>query len=173
MTVGVKQDPIVGGILPSVHPPHKMMIVPSCEFGDLLLADRANSFLFFPEGDQLPFPFKIVYHLHAKAFFKIHFPSGIVGICFSLDFHMSFDRDICRVKEIIFYDALFGCQESVEDPIFPGDGFEVALLDPLLGFVGVSPFGPSPQGLEDRVADLGKGDFAHDVLVIVRPSSNK
>ncbi len=61
----------------------------------------------------------------------------------------------------------------MEDPILPIDGFKVSLLNPLFGFVGMSPFGPSPQGLEDCMAYPGKGDFAHDVLVIVGPSSNE
>ncbi len=136
-----------------------MVVMPSCECGDLLLTDRTETVLLFPEGNQLPFPLEIVYHLHAEAFFKVLFPSGIVGVCFSLDFHMPFDRDVCRVEETIFYDAFFGCDDSVEDPVLPIGGFEVALLHPLFGFVGVSPFRPSPQGLEDCMADSGERDF--------------
>ena len=132
--------------------------MPSCELGDLLLTDRTETFLLFPEGEQLPFPLEIVYHLDAEAFFKVLFPSGIVGVGFSLDFHMSLDRDICRVKEIIFDEAFFGCDDSVEDPVLPIDGLEVSLLNPLFRFVGVSPFRPPPQGLEDGMADSGEGD---------------
>ena len=119
VAIGMEQNPILGGIFPSVHTPHNMVVVPPCELGDLLLTDWTESFLLFPEGDQLPFPLEIVYHLDAEAFFKVLFPSGIVGVCFSLDFHMSFDRDICRVKEIIFYEAFFGYDGSVEDQFFP------------------------------------------------------
>ena len=170
VAIGVKQDSIFGCIFPSVHSPHKMVVMPSCECGDLLLTDRTETVLLFPEGNQLPFPLEIVYHLHAEAFFKVLFPSGIVGVCFSLDFHMPFDRDVCRVEETIFYDAFFGCDDSVEDPVLPIGGFEVALLHPLFGFVGVSPFRPSPQGLEDCMADSGERDFPDDVLVIICPS---
>lgn len=88
-----------GGILPSVHPAHKMVVVPSCESRDLLLADRANPFLLFPEGKQLSFPLEIVYHFDVEAFFNVLFPGGILGVCLSFDFHMSLDRDICRVEE--------------------------------------------------------------------------
>src|SRR5260370_13255573 len=126
-----------------------MVVVRSCECGDLLLTGRPETFLLFPEGEQLPFPLEMVYHLHAEAFFKVLFPSGIVGVCFSLDFHMSLDGDVCRVKEIILYEAFFGCDDSVEDPILPIGGFKVSLLKPLFGLVGVSPFAPSPQCLED------------------------
>lgn len=132
-----------------------MVVVPSCELGDLLLADWTESLLLFPEGDQLPFPFEIVYHLDAETFFKVLFPSRIIGVCFAFDFHMPFDRDMCRVKEIIFYEALFGCDASVEDPILPVDGFKVPFLHPLFGFVRMSPSRPSPQSLKDRIADSG------------------
>jgi hypothetical protein len=172
VAIRVKQNPIFGCIFPSVHPPHKMVVVPPCELGDLLLTDWTESFLLFPEGEQLPFPLEIVYHLDAEAFFKVLFPSGIVGVCFSLDFHMSLDRDICRVQEIIFYAAFFGYDDSVEDPILSIDGFKVSLFHPLFGFVGMSPFCPSPQGTEDGMANSGEGDFTHDVLVIVCPSPN-
>ncbi len=169
---GMKQHPVVGGIFSPVHPPHKMVVVPSCECGDLLLADRTESFLLFPEGDQLPFPLEIVHHFYAEALFKVLFPSRIIGVGFSLNFHMSLDRDMSRVQEIIFYDAFFGCDDSVEDPILPFDGFKVSLFNPLFRLVGVPPFRPLPQGLEDGMANSCKGDFADDVLVIVRPSPN-
>src|SRR6266487_2702203 len=149
-----------------------MVVVPSCEVRDLLLADRTKSFLLFPEGDQLPFSLEIVNHFHAEAFFKVFFPSRVIWVCFSLDFHMSFDRNMGRVQEIIFYEAFFGYDDSIEDPIVSLDGFKVSLLNPLFGFVGMSPFCPPPQGLEDRMADSGEGDLTHDVLVIVGPSPN-
>ena len=95
MAIGMKQDPIVGCIFPSIHSPYKMVVVPSCELGDLLLADWTESLLLFPEGKQLPFPFEIVYHLDAEAFFKVLFPGGIVWVGFSLDFDVSLNRDMC------------------------------------------------------------------------------
>ncbi len=150
-----------------------MVVVPSCEFGDLLLADRTETVLFFPEGAQLSFPFEIVHHLDAEAFFEVLFPSGIVGVRFSFNFHMSFDGDICRVEETIFYEAIFSCDSPVEYPILPVDGFKVTFLNPLFGFVGVSPSRPSPQRLKDRMADSGKGNFTHNMLMIVCPSPNK
>jgi hypothetical protein len=119
VAIGVEQDPIVGGIFPSVHSPHQMVVVPSCELGDLLLTDRTETVLLFPEGAQLPFPLEIVSHCYAEAFFKVLFPSRIIGVCFSLDFHMSLDSNMSRVQEIIFYEAFFGCDDSVEDPILP------------------------------------------------------
>src|SRR5258708_39057449 len=113
-----------------------MVVVPSCECGDLLLTDRTETFLLFPEGEQLPFPLELVYHLHAEAFFNVLFPSGIVGVCFSLDFHMSLASDVSRAKQIILYDASFGCDDSGEDPLLPIGRFKAALLNPLFAAVG-------------------------------------
>src|SRR6266480_2396941 len=173
VAIRMEQHPIVGGIFPSIHAPHKMVVVPSCELSDLLLTDWTKPFLFFPEGEQLPFPLEMVHHLDAEAFFEVLFPSGVVGVRFSLNFHMSFDGDICRVQETIFYQTIFGCDSPVEHPILSVAGFEVAFLNPLFGFVGVSSPRPSPQRLKDRMAGSGKGDFTHNMLVIVRPPSNE
>jgi hypothetical protein len=140
VAMGVEQDPIVGGIFPSVHAPHKMVVVPSCELSDLLLTDRTETVLLFPQGAQLPFPLEIVSHFDAKAFFKVLFPSRIIGVCFCLAFPMSLASTMSWVQEILFDEAFFGCDDSVEDPILPMDGVKVSLLHPLFGLVGVSPF---------------------------------
>ena len=93
----MKQDPIVGGLRPSVYPPYQVMVVPACEVGDLLLADRTDSFLFFPEGNQLVFPLEVLCHLDTEAVFKVRFPGRVVGVGRSFDFHMALDGDVCWV----------------------------------------------------------------------------
>ena len=155
---GMKQHPVVGGLFAPVHPPHQMVGVPSCECGDLLLADRTASLLLFPEGDPLPVPLEMVHHFDAEALFKVLFPSRIRGVGFSLHFHLPFARDVSRVEEILFYDAFFGDDDSVEDPILPVAGLKVALFHPLVRRVGVPPFRPLPQGLEDGLTNSGKDD---------------
>jgi hypothetical protein len=42
-----------------------MVIVPSRQFGNLLVTDWAETGLLFPEGDELPLAFQVVHHLHA------------------------------------------------------------------------------------------------------------
>jgi len=42
-----------------------MVIVPSREFGNLLVTDWTKAVLFFPKGDELPFAIQVVYHLDA------------------------------------------------------------------------------------------------------------
>jgi hypothetical protein len=49
-----------------------MMAVPSCHLGDLLVADRADSLLFFPGLYNLAFSLKVIDHLYTETFFKIY-----------------------------------------------------------------------------------------------------
>src|SRR5215472_8476163 len=98
VAIGMKQDPIVGGLPPSVYPPHQVVVVPAGETGDLLLADRTDSFLFFPEGNPLVFPLEVLRHLDTEAFFKVRFPGWVVGIGRSFDFPVALDGDVCWVQ---------------------------------------------------------------------------
>ena len=63
-------------------------------------------------------------------------------------------------------------QFSTEDPIVPSHRVEVFLPDPCVGFLGMSPLGPLPQHREDGVVHFAEGGFAHNMSVIVGPSSN-
>ena len=47
-----------------------MMAMPTCDLGDLLVADWAESSLFFPEGKQPVFPFEGRCHFNVETFFK-------------------------------------------------------------------------------------------------------
>src|SRR5206468_643337 len=48
VAVGVQENTVVCGITASMCPPDHMMVVPSCEFGDLLVAHRTEAVLVFP-----------------------------------------------------------------------------------------------------------------------------
>ena len=63
MTVWVKQHSVLSLVCPSIYLPYDMVIVPSREFGNLLVADWTETVLLFPEIDELPFSFQVVYHL--------------------------------------------------------------------------------------------------------------
>ena len=73
-----------------------MMAMPTCDLGDLLVADWAESSLFFPEGKQPVFPFERRCHVNVKTFFKIAFPCRVIRVGFPLDFDVSDDRHVCR-----------------------------------------------------------------------------
>ena len=72
MAVGVQEDTVICYIPAPMRPPDNMMVVPSCESGDLLVAHRTETVLVFPQVQQLPSAFEGVCHLHAEAFFAIH-----------------------------------------------------------------------------------------------------
>ena len=88
VAVGVQEDTVVRGILAPMRAPDHVMVVPSCESGDLLVTQRTETVLLFPQVQQLPAAFEGVCHLHAEAFFKVHFPLGVVRVCCAFDFDM-------------------------------------------------------------------------------------
>src|SRR6266496_2144153 len=145
-----------------------MMAVPSRNLGDLLVTNWAEPILLFPEIDEPLFPLVGIHHLHVQALFIVGFPRGIVWISFSTDFRVSFDGNPCGVCEIleVFFDG------SVEHPVISSHGGEVFLRDPCIGFSRMSPFGPLSYHTMNSVVYCSEGVFAHNVLVIERPSTN-
>ena len=88
VAVGVQEDTVVCGIPAPMRPPDHVMVVPSGESGNLLVANRAETVLVFPQVQQLPATFEGVRHLHAKAFFEIHLPLRVIRVCCAFDFDM-------------------------------------------------------------------------------------
>ena len=65
MTGGMQEHPVVCRIAAPVGPPDSVMVVPSRESGDRLVADAAEPILLLPQVPQLPSTFEVVRHLHA------------------------------------------------------------------------------------------------------------
>ncbi len=144
------------------------MAVPSGDLGDLLVADWAESSLFFPEGMQPVFPFEGCCHLNVEAFFKVAFPCRVIRVGFPLNFHVSSDRHVrstCEVMRLLINSA-------EKDPVVSLDGGEVFLRFPCFRFSSVSSVHPSPDGLIDHCINGTKGFFADDMPMIGRPTSN-
>lgn len=80
MAIWMKQHPVFSGIAAAVGSPNQVMVMPSSEFGDFLLADRAASVLFPPEVQQLPPTLEIVGHFDIESLLKVPLPGGIVRI---------------------------------------------------------------------------------------------
>ena len=96
MAVGVQEDTVVCGIPTPMRPPDHVMVVPSGESGDLLVANRTETVLLLPQVEQLPSAFEGVCHLHAEAFFEVHFPLGVIRVrCVGLDSVAQFIA-VCR-----------------------------------------------------------------------------
>ena len=144
------------------------MALPASDRSDLLLTDRAEAVLLLPEVEQPASSLEFRCHVNVQTFFIVFFPLGVVGVSLSSDFHMSFDGRLRGVHQVAFLALCF----SIEDPVIPVAGREVFLPDPCVGFLGVSPFGPSPQPVIDGVIYCFEDFPAHDMLMILCPSSN-
>jgi hypothetical protein len=158
MTFWVEKDAIVCLISAAVTSPLKMMAMPSCELRDLAVTKRTKAALLFPEMEPCPFAFQVVYHLDVKPFFKVRFPLRILGIGFTPNFDLPFDRNTARLYQT---DWLLCCLTSkdfsCEHPLLPPRGLEVFLPDPGGRFMWVPSFRPLPEGLKDRLIHFMKG----------------
>lgn len=144
------------------------MAVPSSNLGDLLVADRAESFLLFPEREQPAFSFERCLHANIETFLKVAFPLKIIRVRFSPNFDVSSDRHGIRSGKMPGLLTL----RSEEYPVIASAGLEVFLRLPCFGFPGVSSVDPSFEGLIDRLI-YGAKDFLADYMpVIVRPTSD-
>ena len=63
VAVGVQESPVLCCIPAPMRPPDHVMVVPSCESGDLLVAERTETVLLLPQVEQLPSAFEGVCHL--------------------------------------------------------------------------------------------------------------
>lgn len=144
------------------------MAVPASDLGDLLVADWAESSLFFPEAMQPVVPFEGRCHLNVETFFRVAFPCRVIRVGFPLNFDVSYDRHVCRAYEVT---CLF-LHRAEEDPIVSLDGCEVFLRLPCFGFSSVPSVHPSPDDLIDHRIYRTEGFIADDMPVVVRPPSN-
>jgi hypothetical protein len=76
MASGMEKNPVVSPITTAVSLPNNVVVMPTREFGDFLVADRTYSILFFPEAQELPPLSEIISHLEAKSLLKIDFPGS-------------------------------------------------------------------------------------------------
>lgn len=141
------------------------MAVPSCDLGNLLVTDWAQTALFFPEMDQPLFPFEGIYHLHVEAFFIVAFPFWVVRISLSTDLGVSFYRHMRGICEIMHFFFDF----SEEHPVISSDGFEVFLRNPFFRFPWMSSFYPLSHGMVNRIVYHFERFFAHRMMMIVCP----
>src|SRR5919202_2888826 len=99
VAVGGQKNAVFMPVGASFGSPHDVMVVPSRQRGDLLVAHRAYASLFFPEPDQLPAAYQGVGHLYTSAVLEVLFPVRVVGVGGSLDFDMPFDGHTCCGEE--------------------------------------------------------------------------
>src|ERR1700741_4130227 len=136
VTVGMQEHPVVRRIAAAMGPPDDVMVMPSRQSGNFLMADGAEAVLLFPEVQQLPPSFEIVRHLHAQAFLEVHFPLGIIRVCRASDFHMPLNRHVSCAKEF----QLVASVLPEENPVAPTPGAEVLLSYPAFRLGRMSSF---------------------------------
>lgn len=79
---------------------------------------------------------------------------------------MSLDWHPCELSQRV----VLAIDLAVQDPAIATDGAEVLVRDPPVALVGMSPFCPLPEHLEERVIHVAEGLLAHDVPVVVGPA---
>ena len=91
--------------------------MPSCNLSDFLVADGAQTLLFFPQVNEPVLPFEFCCHMNIKTLFKILFPGWVVGIGLCSYFRMPLNVDR-RSREQLdpFHLFLFVLDEAGENP---------------------------------------------------------
>jgi hypothetical protein len=56
------------------------MTVPARDFGNLLVTDRAEAPLFFPEVQEPSFSLERANHVYIKSFLEVGFPSRVIWV---------------------------------------------------------------------------------------------
>ncbi len=166
MTIRMEEHSVFVNVRAAEGTLKKVMVVPSGDLGDFLLAQRTNTMLFFPEAEQLSSTPQVIRHLNVQTMFKVHFPAWVerVGFCFYLDVgcEVRGSRPDERPSLVIKF--------TLECPVAVFNGFEVFGSDPFFPFVGMPSFGPPPECLKDGLVYLMKSVAAGDMLMIVGPS---
>src|SRR5258708_38192804 len=99
MAVGMEKNSVCCLVAATVSAPNNVMVMPSRQLGDFLVADGADTVLFFPQVKQLSSLSEVVSHFEAKSFLKIDFPIRVIGIGITFDFRMPFDRSVAGITE--------------------------------------------------------------------------
>ena len=172
MAMRMKEYEVVCPVGAPFTSPDYMMAVPSGNLGDSLVAHRTESFLFLPQMQESPFAGQVSLCFYVETLLKVRFPSQIIRICLSLDGSMPLDFHIGRSSQMHELPVSFPVLDfSCEHPVIGAFCCEVFLLHPGRAFSWVSPSGPPPQLLKDRMIHRVKDVTAGPKSVIVGPSS--
>jgi hypothetical protein len=123
--------------------------------------------LFLPEHAYLSLPVQVLEVLVAETLFEVEFPGWVVGICCLLDFYMTLEPQLCRVKQVVSLLLHLTRKHRLAPLMRP----KIAGSDPAGAFVAMSPFGPVAERIEDRAIDPVEGRPTTAVTIIQRPST--
>ena len=148
------------------------MAVPSGDLGDLLVTDRTEAVLLFPQVTEPASPFQSGLHIHVETFFKIRFPGWVVGIGFRSYLRMPLDADRRSRKPPNHFDLpLLIFEVASKHPTIGSFIGKVFVFHPPARFTPVSTTGPFPNRLKDGVVNGMENRFTDHVTMIERPSA--
>ena len=141
----MKQDPVGSSITAPIDSPHHVMAMPSCEGGNLLVADRTETLLFSPELEQLSSAFQLAGHLESQTLLKVLLPGRVIRIGFPMNFDVALDLDPGRTPQAHLEGfALAAFDLAAAHPVPLLDVMKVLLLDPSLWLLRMPAACPSP-----------------------------
>ena len=91
MTIGMQQHQVLAPVFPAIAPPDKMVGMPLCQFGDLLVADWTETLLLLPQEQQASSPPQGLLHLDITTTLEVAFPRRVERIRICTDLNVSFD----------------------------------------------------------------------------------
>ena len=148
--------------------------MPSCERGDLLLADRADPILFFPKAHQLLSSVQVAAHFHAEVCFKVAFPLRVKRVRCTFDLHMTGNRDTAGLEQTHWTElSISPANLTTKDPALSTNSLEVALPQPVARIAWVASLRPAPYTLENDMVHDAERTLADHMAVIHRPASDE
>src|SRR6266550_4916390 len=154
----MQKNPVGCMMCASFALPNNVMVMPSRDLGDFLLAHRTYPVLFLPEMPQLPSSRQVPCHSDAETLFKVHFPCRVERVCFPMDdamplnFHLSCSS---QMDQLLVSFLIFNF--SGKHPVHRSNRGKVFLLYPSGVLAWVPPSGPPPQLFEDCIVHGVKG----------------
>src|SRR5215210_6073127 len=128
VAIRVEEHAIFCSVRPTVRPPDDMGVMPARQLGNRLVAGWTDTALRFPKGEELSPPLEVVYHVHAKAVFKVEFPRRVVRIGRAFNLRVTLYRHLRCVEQLDLLGApLFIQPLAAKDPVAPTDGMEVGV----------------------------------------------
>lgn len=141
------------------------MAVPSGDLGDLLVTDRTEAVLLFPQVTEPAPPFQSGLNIHVQTFFKIRFPGQIIGVGLCADLRMPLDADRRSREQPNHFDLpLLIFEVASKRPTIGSFIGKVFVFHPPARFTPVSTTCPFPNRLKDGVVNSmeNRFDFSRD-----------
>ena len=146
-----------------------MMVVPARFLGNQGVTHGTVAMLFLPEPASPSLPVEVVEDRVAETLFAVEFPGWVVGVRCLLDFSMTLEPPLSRVKQGASVLLHLTCKHRLAPLVRP----KIAGSNPARAFVAMSAFGPVAECVEDRASAPVEGWSTPAVTIIPRPSAQE